>query len=58
MMKKLLALLSLVILASALTACTSSNPKKVEANNAKFSQQVDAETEGTGDLTKNFAAGS
>lgn len=53
MMKKLLATLSLLTLAAALTACTS-NPAKVEASNAQFAEQVETQAEGTGDLTKSY----
>lgn len=53
MMKKLLTILSLTLLAVALTGCTS-NPKVVEASNEKFIEDVQNEQQETGNLSKQF----
>lgn len=57
MIKKLIALISLLMIVGAFSACTS-NPAKVEANNAEFAEQVEAEAEGNGNLAQSFTTAS
>ena len=54
-MKKVMAFISLLMLVGALSACTVSNPKQVEANDVKFSQSVEAEAEGSANMAKTYA---
>jgi hypothetical protein len=54
-MKKFMAFISLLMLVGALSACTVSNPKQIEANDVKFSTAVENEAQGSANMAKTYA---